>query len=171
MDRIAEIKTTLSGRVDRFDCDLVERTGERIVVLYRMPFGRDLHGVWLPEGALTVGYFWRARPYNLYHWLRPDGRTIAYYFNVGDVVRCEGHEFEWHDLVVDVLVTPDGRVSVLDEDELPAGLDEATRRYVESARDEILHDLPRLMAEAERESPAIACRLHHSPATQPRISS
>ena len=171
MNRITEIKTTLSGHVDRFNCDLVERTEERIVVLYRMPVGRDLHGVWLPKGGLTVGYFWGARPYNLYHWLNPDGRTIAYYFNVGDVVRFEAYEFEWRDLAVDVLATPEGRVSVLDEHELPADLDEATRGYVESARDEILHDLPRLMAEAERESPAIAGRLHHSPAAQPRITS
>jgi predicted RNA-binding protein associated with RNAse of E/G family len=157
---ITEIKSTLSGRVDRFVCDLVERSDDRIVVLYRMPAGRDLHGVWLPAGGITVGYFWGSRPYNLYHWLHPDGRTIAYYFNVGDVVRLEEREFEWHDLAVDVLATPGGRVSVLDEDELPSDLDEATRRYVEAARDEILRDMPRLTAEAERESQAILRRLN-----------
>lgn len=159
MRQITEVKTTLAGRVERFVCDVVERNGERVVVLYRMPAARDLHGVWLPEGALTVGYFWRSRPYNLYHWLHPDGRTIAYYFNVGDVVRLEEHEIEWHDLAVDVLATPEGRVSVLDEDELPPDLDEATRRYVEAARDEILGELPRLMAGAERESGDIVRRL------------
>jgi len=159
LDQITEIKATLTGRVDRFVCDVVERTGDRIVVHYRLPAGRDLHGVWLPQGALTVGYFWPAQPYNLYHWLHPDGRTIAYYFNVGDVVRLEAHELEWHDLAVDVLATPAGRASVLDEDELPPDLDDATRRYVEAARDEILRDLPRLIAAAERESQQILRRL------------
>src|SRR5262245_50075477 len=123
LEQITEVKTTLAGRVDRFVCDVIERASDRVVVLYRMSAGRDLHGVWLPEGALTIGYFWRSRPYNLYHWLHPDGRTIAYYFNVGDVVRLEEREIEWRDLAVDVLATPDGRVAVLDEDELPRDLD------------------------------------------------
>src|SRR5437762_1532561 len=162
MPQITEIKTTLTGRVDRFACDVVERTGDRLVVLYHMPAARDLHGVWLPKGGLTAGYFWRERPYNLYHWLHPDGRTIAYYFNIGDVVRLEAHEFEWHDLAVDVLATPEGRVTVLDEDELPPDLDEATRRYVEAARDEVLRDLDRLITEAERESAEIVRGLSSS---------
>jgi hypothetical protein len=152
--QIVEIKHTLAGRVDRFTCDLLERTGERIVVLYRLPAPRDLHGVWLGAGTVTVGYFWARRPYNLYHWLSAAGRTLAYYFNVGDVKGEDATSFEWLDLAVDVLATPGGQVRVLDEDELPADLAPETRRYVEAARDEILRDLPHLTAEADRESPA-----------------
>ncbi len=152
MNTITEIKTTLSGRVETFACDLVERTPGRVVVLYRLPHARVLHGVWLPPGAVTVGYFWRHRPYNLYHWVTSGGQTLAYYFNVGEIVRWEAEVLEWRDLVVDVLATPDGRVTVLDEDELPPDLDQATRRRIEAARDEVLHELSLLVAEAEAES-------------------
>ena len=157
--RIVEIKTTLSGRVDRFVCDVAERSDERVVLIYRIGGpGREVHGVWLPAGTVTVGYFWPARPFNLYHWIGPDGATLAYYFNVGDVVRYERHELEWLDLAVDVLATPGGRVEVLDEDELPPDLDPDVRRYVEQTRDHVLRDLPALMQEAERDSAAILRR-------------
>lgn len=152
MSTITEIKTTLGGRVETFACDLAERTAGRLVVLYQLPQAREVHGVWLPPGALTIGYFWRHRPYNLYHWVTAGGQTLAYYFNIGEIVRWEPEVLEWRDLVVDVLATPDGRVTVLDEDELPPDLDQATRQRIEAARDSVLRDLGQLAAEAEQES-------------------
>ena len=164
MRRLTEIKTTLSGRTDRFLCDVVERDAERVVLLYRLPRNYTLHGLPIPKGGPSIGYFWRSRPYNLYHFHDLDARTVAYYFNVGDVVRIDGQELEWHDLAVDVLATPTGRVEVLDEDELPPDLDPATRAYIDTARDTILANLANLTAEAERESAVILRRLsHHSP--------
>jgi hypothetical protein len=148
--RILEIKRTLDGREQQFMCDVYSRTETKLVALYRLPGDRDVHGVWLPKGTLTVGTFWRDRPYNLYHWVLPKKGTLAYYFNVGDVSRWGQDEFEWDDLAVDVIATPGGRVTVLDEDELPADLDEEKRAYIERARDEILNTLPKLMAEAEQ---------------------
>ena len=41
---------------------------------------------------------------------------------------------EWRDLTVDVLATPAGRLEVLDEDELPADLDAATRARIEAGK-------------------------------------
>lgn len=159
MDQITEVKTTLAGRTDRFFCDVAERSGRHVVVVYRVPKDREVHGVWLPEGTVTVGYFWQDRPYNLYHWIGPDGRTLAYYFNIGDVTRYDGDTVEWRDLAVDILATPDGPVQVLDEDELPADLDPATRRYVEAALDEVVQNLGTLTAAADRKSSAVLSRL------------
>ena len=152
--RITEIKTTIGGRVDRFLCDVAARSATEVVVHYRVPRARDVHGVALPAGTLTVGYFWTDRPFNLYHWVAPDGRTLAHYFNVGDVTRLTGDVLEWRDLAVDVLATPDGRVRVLDEDELPPDLDPALRRYVDAARDRILSELPDLIRESEARAPS-----------------
>lgn len=159
-EQLTEIKTTLSGRVDEFVCDVVERSPEHATVIYRIPGpGRDVHGVWLPPGTITVGYFWKTRPYNLYHWVDPEGRTLAHYFNIGDVRRYEGDRLEWHDLAVDILATPEGRVTVLDEDELPADLAPALLRYVNAARDQVLGSLSVLIRESERTSAAVVERL------------
>ena len=155
MDRIVEVKTTLSGRVEQFECLVAQRSAERLVVIYRFPAARAVHCVWLPEGGLTVGYFWRDRPYNLYHWLGPAGDSLAFYFNVGDVTQWDADTLGWHDLAVDVLATPDGTVRVLDEDELPPDLDPALRHYVESARDGLLGELPNLIRAAEAESATV----------------
>lgn len=172
MERITEIKKTLSGRVDRFACEVVERSEAHAIVLYRIPEGRDVHGVWLPAGATTVAYFWVDRPFNLYHWLEPTGKTLAYYFNVGDVARLEAGVLEWHDYAVDILATPDGRVQVLDEDELPNDMNLKLRAHVQHARDRILGELPELIRKAERRSKDVLARVgrhHHSPSTNPAI--
>lgn len=157
--RITEVKRTLDGRTDRFVCDLLARNGDRLVLLFRLPGARDVHGVRLPAGTVTIAYFWLSRSYNLYHWIGPDGGTVACYFNVGDVTRVEPGELEWLDLAVDILATPGSAPRVLDEDELPPDLDPNTRRYVEQARDEVLRDLDNLIAEAERESSGLLAQV------------
>lgn len=152
MRRITEIKRTLAGREARFACQVCSHTADELVALFRLPEPKDVHGVWLPAGTITVGYFWRQRPYNLYHWLDRKGRTLAYYFNIGDVRSWGTTEFEWDDLAVDILAAPSGRTQVLDEDELPADLPAERREYILAARDEVLRDLDRLIETAEQRS-------------------
>lgn len=159
MNQLTEIKTALSGRVQRFVCDVVEQTDDHAVVIYRLRSAYNLHGVPLPQGTISVGYFWKDRAYNLYHWLSPEGKTLAHYFNIGDVTRYEGAELEWRDLVIDVLVTPDSRVQVLDEDELPVDIDPTLRHHIESARDEVLHHLGDLVRDSEHDSHAALARM------------
>ena len=152
MRRITEIKRTLSGREARFACEVYSQSEDELVVLFRLPEPRDVHGIWLPAGTVTVGYFWRSRPYNLYHWLDKKGRTLAYYFNIGDVRSWANTEFEWDDLAVDILAAPSGRTQVLDEDELPEDLPEERRAYIFAARDEVLRDLSTLIESASQRS-------------------
>ena len=152
MRRITEIKRTLAGGEARFACEVFAQTEEELVVLFRLPEPKDVHGVWLPAGTVTVGYFWRSRPYNLYHWLDRRGRTLAFYFNIGDIRSWGSTEFEWDDLAVDVLAAPSGRTRVLDEDELPEDLPAERRAYILAARDEVLRDLERLIETAKQRS-------------------
>ena len=138
--RITEIKTTLGGERKTFDCELLRLDEEEAVVVYRMPRDVQLEDVLLPEATLSLGYFWRARPYNAYHWVDPRGDTLALYFNIADSTRISEDRIDWRDLAVDVLISPDGRCRVLDEDELPADLETALLRYIETVRDELCAD-------------------------------
>ena len=52
-------------------------------------------------------------------------------------------------LSVDILMTPDLRCRVLDEDELPDDLDSDLRVYIDSARDALCIDPGRLLLEFE----------------------
>lgn len=93
-----------------------------------------------PDDVL-LEYFSLDRPYNAFASFR-DGRFIGWYCNVTYPARLTEREIIWHDLWVDVLVTPDGSVLVLDEDELlesgVAVSDPMLHASIVDARDELL---------------------------------
>lgn len=147
---ILEIKRKLSGEEKRFHCRVLERSPSHLVVLFIARVDMNVHGVVLPAGTATFGHFWNDRPYNVYHWLRPeDGTTIGYYVNLADETQLADDTLEWRDMVVDVLVSADGRPTVLDEDELPADLAPSLGERIAAARARVLAELPALLGELE----------------------
>lgn len=159
-ERILEIKTGLDGRVQEFDCHVVAREHDHLVIRYQMVRDYNLHGVPLYAGEYTFGYFWFDRPYNLYHWIRRDGSTAAWYFNIGAVTAFDGSVLRWRDDAVDVLATPDGRVRVLDEDEVPDGLEPTARQSIFAARDQVLAELELLIENAQTSTARSFASLH-----------
>jgi hypothetical protein len=157
---ILETKRKLDGSEKRFNCRVLARQGSHLVVLFIARVEMNVHGVVLPPGTATFGHFWSDRPYNVYHWLRPeDGATIGYYVNLaGETVIGEDH-LEWRDMIVDLLVAPDGRATVLDEDELPATLPAATREGIAAAKARVLAELPQLLDELEQTRRQLLARL------------
>ena len=148
---ITERKTRFDGIVQEFVCRaLVVEPGKRAVIRYEID--RDWHvgDLVIGTGAYTIGHFWADRPYNVYHWLR-DGMTLAYYFNVGLVDAITESEVRWRDLIIDVLVKPDGAVDILDEDEVPADLPSEHRRTIAQALEQIVTNPKRLTKEIDRE--------------------
>ena len=115
--------------------ELLRLDDKAAVVVYRIPRDVRLEDVLLPVGTLSLGYFWQDRPYNVYHWVDQSRETLALYFNIADGTRISEDTIEWRDLTVDVLLTPDGRCRVLDEDELPSALDPELRQYIDDTRD------------------------------------
>jgi predicted RNA-binding protein associated with RNAse of E/G family len=147
-----ERKTRFDGSVQEFACrTLLLEPAKRAVIRYDLD--RDWHvgGMVLPKGGYTAGHFWIDRPYNVYHWLEA-GRTLAYYFNVGIVDEISDARVAWRDLVIDVLIRPDGAMDILDEDELPADLPSPARGTIARALEQIVTNPKRLVAEIERES-------------------
>jgi predicted RNA-binding protein associated with RNAse of E/G family len=102
-----------------------------------MPRDRWLEDILLRENTLSLGYFWEDRPYNAYHWIDPRGDTVALYFNLSDRTRIGEQTIEWRDLAVDILISPDGRCRVLDEDELPPDLDRGLLERIRATRDDL----------------------------------
>ena len=148
--RIREIKHTLAGELKTFDCELLDYADDEVVVIYRMPRDVKLEDILLREGTVSLGYFWRDRPYNAYHWIDSNHDPVALYFNIADGTRISSRAVEWRDLAVDVLITPDGRCRVLDEDELPADIDPALMRYINQARDDLCREPLSRLAEYDK---------------------
>jgi Protein of unknown function (DUF402) len=151
---VMEVKRRLDGSVRTYRCDAVEVTADHAVLLYRITEPGRVADVSLVPATLTVAYYWTGRAYNVYHWIAPSGETLAYYFNLSGPVRIGRDRVEWEDLEVDVLVTPDGRVRVLDEDAVPADAG-ARLPEIARARDRVLADWPTVIAEVERASRAL----------------
>ena len=152
---ITERKTIFDGSVQEFACrTLLLEPGKHAVIRYDLT--RDWHvgGMVFPKGGYTAGHFWIDRPYNVYHWLEA-GRTLAYYFNVGIVDEISDERVAWRDLIIDVLIKPDGAIDILDEDEVPADLPSAARGTIARALEQIVTNPKRLVAEIERESRAL----------------
>jgi predicted RNA-binding protein associated with RNAse of E/G family len=154
-----EIKVRLSGERVYFGCELVEKRPDRVVLRHVLTHSAQVAGVDLPPGTVTLGYFWPERPYNIYHWLEPGGTTLAHYFNLSGPAIIRENELEWQDLVVDVLVTPDHRVQVLDEDEVPSSLDDEVRERIASALNEVLAGWPEIVEETEVVTSQLLARL------------
>ena len=153
---IIERKTRFDGSVQEFACRaLLLEPAKRAVIRYDLD--RDWHvgGMVFPKGGYTAGHFWIDRPYNVYHWLEPSGRTLAYYFNVGIVDEISEAQVAWRDLIVDVLIKPDGAIDILDEDEVPPDLPVEHRGTIARALEQIVTNPKRLVAEIERESRAL----------------
>ena len=138
--RIVEIKTTLTGERKEFHCELLQRTKGKVAVIYRMPREVRLEDLLLPKNSISIGYFWEDRAYNADHWIDHQCQTLALYFKICDNTRISADQVAWRDLSVDVLITPDLRCRVLEEDELPDDLDRDLRAYIETARDDLCAD-------------------------------
>ena len=151
-----ERKTRFDGTVQEFACHvLAVEPGKRAVLRYDFERDWDVNGIQLPKGGFTAGHFWADRPYNVYHWLDPAGRTLGFYFNVGHTDEVSEVLVAWRDLIIDVVVRPDGKIDILDEDELPADLAPEHRWTIARALEQIMTNPKRLVAEIERESRAL----------------
>lgn len=150
---VLEVKRRLDGSVRTYPCEAVQADPDHAVLLYRLPGQGKVADLALPAGTLTLAYYWADRPYNVYHWIAPSGGTLAYYFNLSGPVTIGRERLEWEDLEVDVLVTPDGRVQILDEDAVP---ESAAARLPEiaRARERVLADWPDVSRDVERASRA-----------------
>lgn len=156
---ILEVKERLDGSTAEYRCERLDLTATTAVLLYRLPPGATFLGLDLPPGSVSLGYYWADRPYNLYHWLRPDGSTAAWYWNIADRTRLSPERVAWRDLIVDVLVLPGQPPRELDRDELPPNLDAALVRAIDEAVAALLGQLPHLEAEIAARSAAYLAAL------------
>jgi len=144
-----EHKHRPDGRVSTFPCELVARQDDLAVLRFVLPHAYHVGSLELPEGGLTYGFYWRGRPYNLYWWQDVSGKTLGYYFNLGDRLVISETELSWRDLWVDILVVPGQEPVVMDEEEVPFDLAPQLHDYLNRAREEVLHDWPHVITEAK----------------------
>ena len=141
MPAITVIKRNANGEETwRYTGELLQKT-EREVVLEAI-FDRDdrlFHGMPLRKGDRFVETYYFDRWYNIYEvYSREDGSLRGWYCNIGCPAVMDGESLSYVDLALDLLVFPDGRQKVLDQDEfglLP--LSDRDREKAKAALDEL----------------------------------
>lgn len=128
-------------------------------VLSRLPnavmieafFNRDdlpFHGIILGRGDRFVEIFYTDRWYNVFEIHdRQDDRVKGWYCNVCLPAELDHDQVAYVDLALDLLVFPDGRQLVLDEDEFTVlQIDAETQRQAQAA----LVELQQIMIDPEK---------------------
>lgn len=152
---ILEVKEKLNGERHEFASALLAAAPDEVITLYVLPRDGGLGGVPLTVGTRCLGYFWAARAYNVYHAVDAAGQTLVFYINLSDRTVITPEAITWRDLIVDVVVTPDGQCRVLDEDEVPPDLDPDLAAAIDAARDDLLANHPTILAAVERRTAAL----------------
>ena len=117
---VLEVKRFPDGTRQEYACEVVSSGTNLLVVRFRHPSGREAGGFQFHAGSVSYGFFWRHRPYILYAMRSPQGRRIAYRFDVVSEVRLRRDRVEYLDLALDVWLDPSGRTWLEDQDEVAA---------------------------------------------------
>ena len=118
--KITVIKqNTESKETWRYSGDLLEQTEDHLVLeAFFDREDRDFHGMCLCRGDRFVETYYFERWYNVFEiYDRVDGRLKGWYCNIASPAIVVEGIVAYRDLALDLLVFPDGRQIILDEDE------------------------------------------------------
>ncbi len=141
MDEVTVIKLNERGEETwRYSGIFLERSDRGVLIEAR--FNREdvpFHGVLLRQGDLFVEAYYRDRWYNIFEIHDRDTmETKGWYCNVTCPAQIADGEIRYVDLALDLLVYPDGRQLVLDEDEFEQlEINDATRSHALAAISEL----------------------------------
>lgn len=147
MNNVLVLKCNPAGEVTwRYEGRVLDEKADRVLIEAR--FNRSdlpFHGLVLRENDRFVELYFNARWYNIFEVHdRDDDRVKCWYCNVCKPAVFADGMISYVDLALDLLVYPDGRMLVLDEDEFAAlEMDESTQTQARDA----LGDLQRLFKE------------------------
>lgn len=147
METVTVIKLNLARQETwRYAGQVLQRSPS--AALIRAEFNRDdfpFNGILLRRGDPFIEAYFSDRWYNIFEIHdRDDGRVKGWYCNVAEPAEMQGGQIRYVDLALDLLVYPDGRQLVLDEDEF-AMLELSAEFHLQARR--ALDELKLLLAE------------------------
>lgn len=156
-DKIIERKIRYDSVVVEHNCKLLEVQNKRVVLFHIIQNSFTMIAsqtkLTIPKGSYTIAYYWENRPYNLYIWRDKQGKYLGSYFNIVKNTYMTDELLSFEDLIIDILVLPNGEYLILDEDELPEPLDQFENGFVLQALNSLTESikvlLPQIISETE----------------------
>jgi predicted RNA-binding protein associated with RNAse of E/G family len=124
--------------------DVLQHDAEQIVVeaIWRGPGEPRVGEITFVQGDRFLEYYYFSRCYAIWRVAQADGRLKGWYCNIAEPVEEQAGDLVFTDLLLDVLVYPDGRYEILDRDEFTRacaeGLSPAQSARAETAVSQIL---------------------------------
>jgi len=80
--RIQEVIHSLNGKQRVFDCELLSRDAEKVIVKHVRMRDYDIGPTVIPAGGITRAIYWKSRNYHVWKMFAPDGELLGYYINL-----------------------------------------------------------------------------------------
>ncbi|MFY0781146.1 DUF402 domain-containing protein [Peribacillus simplex] len=155
-DEILERKTRYDSIVVEHNCMLLKAQNQHVVLFHEIMNSFTMKAgsikLTIPIGSYTIAYYWKDRPYNLYIWRDNEGNYLGSYFNIVKNTYMTDRLVSFEDLIIDILVLPNGNYFILDEDELPVPLDQFENGSVKQALNSLLNSIDSLLTQTISES-------------------
>ena len=118
MPVIEEIKEHKNKETQRFLCNVLHREANYLVVSFHSEREGKVKDIVIPSGSTTIAHYWTDRGYVVWRMSGPEGLPIGTLIHIVKNVIITDRHVQYLDLIVDIWITPDGKLRVLDEDEL-----------------------------------------------------
>ena len=159
--KFREIKRHLDKPDAVFDCDPIVRADDYVVLKYVNSRPGRVGHLAVHTGSVTYGYYRHGAGYVLWKMHDPEGRLLGHLFHICRNLIVGDRHVDYTDLMLDLWFDPDGRLTVLDRDDLETyrqrnGLSRQDaewialqERVIADHVDEILDDFDGILAVAE----------------------
>lgn len=113
-----EIKRHLNKPDQTFICDLVHYEENHVILKYYSEDPGQISDIKIPPGSTTMAYYWSDRGYVLWQMFDNTGDLIGTLFHICSEVDISETEVHYLDLLLDIWITPDSSIRILDQDEV-----------------------------------------------------
>ena len=120
MTEVLEIKRHLNKPEERYRCTLLQSGKDDILLKYVSEGSARLGDAAFKPGSVTYAYYKTGAGFVPWKMYGPDGRLRGYLFHICRDLRVSRDKVEYLDLLLDIWISPDGSITVLDRDELEA---------------------------------------------------
>jgi len=162
-DEVIERKIKYDEKIVEHTCQLLDAQGQQAVLFHKIEDTFTMRAgdgaLTIPKGSYTTAYYWKDRPYNMYFWRDDQGKELGSYFNIVGNTSFNGQLVMFEDLIVDLLVLPNGDFFVLDEDELPESLVDFEQGSVHRALESVMASLENILDQVRAD---VDGKYHHS---------
>jgi predicted RNA-binding protein associated with RNAse of E/G family len=118
-----EIRLHKNKAPQEFLCSLLFRTHDYLVLAFQSHTSSRVNGRLIEKGSTTTAHYWSNRNYTLWKFIDSGHNLIGYLFYICTDVVFGKSSLTYMDLELDIWIDPDGRVSILDQEEVNACLE------------------------------------------------